>query len=497
MLPSIIDRAAREYGDHPAYETHQGWTLSYAELARSSDELAVGLARRGIGFGDFVMLALPSVVDYIVAFGAVARLGAITAGVNPGLTASERNRVIEAGGPDLVLASPALADGMIAEVEAEIVELGDHPDAVFDRLRVRGESVPVLPDDLDRPACVCFTSGSTGVPKGVLFTNRQLDAVANIDTGRAWGGGTHALSSTQFAHVGLMTKLPWQLASGQTMHLQERWRARWVLEAIDRYRMPVVAAVAPQLALMLRDPDLDRFDFSCVQAIIAGAGPSPPALVNEARQVFGAGYSIRYSSTECGGVALGTALDADDDEALYTVGRPRPPVEACVRDPDGRELGIGEVGEICLRSPAVMAGYWRNPEATEAAFHDGGWLRTGDLAFVDERGLYHLAGRIKEMFIRGGYNVYPLEVEAVLGTHPLVAEVAVIARPDPVMGEIGVAVVVAADADHPPSLDDLRSHGERGLARYKLPEALRLVDEIPRNSGYKIDRKALEAADRA
>ncbi|MDH3705525.1 MAG: AMP-binding protein, partial [Acidimicrobiia bacterium] len=180
----------------------------------------------------------------------------------------------------------------------------------------------------------------------------------------------------------------------------------------------------------------------------------------------------------------------------HTIGRPRPGVDAEVRDADGHQVPDGEIGELWLCSPATMDGYWGDPDATAETLVDG-WLRTGDLARIDERGLFRLAGRIKEMFIRGGYNVYPAEVEAVLGTHPAVAEVAVVPRPDAVMGEIGVAVVVPRAGHEPPTLDQLRAHGEAHLARYKLPEALHVVDRLPRNGTDKVDRRALGDIDAA
>jgi acyl-CoA synthetase (AMP-forming)/AMP-acid ligase II len=279
---------------------------------------------------------------------------------------------------------------------------------------------------------------------------------------------------------------------GTTMHLQPKWRAGETLRLIHDFRMASVGGVAPQVALLLRHPDFDSYDFSCVKTIVMGGAASPPALVREAKERFGAAYSIRYSSTESGGIGLGTAFDADDEEALFTIGRPRAQTEAEVRDDEGRPVEQGEVGELHLRSPYMMRGYWRDDAATAATIVDG-WIRTGDLARIDERGLFRLAGRKKEMFIRGGYNVYPMEVEAVLASHPQVAAVAVVPRPDPVMGELGVAVVVPADTSAPPTLDDLRAFAAERLAPYKLPEALRLVDELPLTAMQKIDRAALAA----
>lgn len=212
--------------------------------------------------------------------------------------------------------------------------------------------------------------------------------------------------------------------------------------------------------------------------------------MREARDRFAAAYSIRYSSTESGGCGTGTAFDADDEEALFTVGRTRGGIEVSIRGGDAAAMPPGEVGEVWLRSPTAMAAYWHDPEGTAATLIDD-WLRTGDLGWIDERGTLRLAGRQKEMFIRGGYNVYPAEVESVLADHPSIADVAVVPRPDDVMGEIGVAVIVPADPARPPTLDELRTFLEPRLARYKLPEAVRAVGALPLTPMQKIDRRRL------
>jgi acyl-CoA synthetase (AMP-forming)/AMP-acid ligase II len=175
------------------------------------------------------------------------------------------------------------------------------------------------------------------------------------------------------------------------------------------------------------------------------------------------------------------------------VGRPHASVEVALVDGDGAAVPDGEVGEVCLRSPAVMSGYWHDADATAAAFTADGFVRTGDLGWRDEQGRLRLVGRSKEMYVRGGYNVYPVEVEGVLSTHDAVGAIAVVPRPDPVMGEVGVAVVVARDTAQPPTLDDLRAHAASQLAAYKLPEAIEVVDALPLTAMEKVDRRALAA----
>lgn len=495
-LAATVREAARRFGDHPAFVAAGGWALSYAQLDDLSDRAAAGLVARGVGEGDVVALVLPSTPDYLVAYAAAAKIGAITTGVNPRYTAPEREAVLRIARPRLVLTTPDLGSGPDGSGTDDhqtirITPAGRAEDLLAE-LRVDAPAPPPLadPDDPDRLVTIIFTSGTTGTPKGAVFGNRELAAITASDVGDQWGGGGAMLASTQFAHVGFMTKLPWYLRLGTTTHLLDRWRSRDVLRIIAEQHLAGVGGVAPQMALLLRDPTFDQYDFSAVKTIVMGGALSPPALVAEARERFGAAYSIRYSSTECGGVGTGTAFDADDDEALLTVGRPRGDVQIEIRDEDDRVVPDGAVGEICLRSSCMMRGYWHD-EAGTAETLRGGWLHTGDLGLVDERGLLRLAGRKKEMFIRGGYNVYPVEVEAVLSSHPDVIDLAIVPRTDPVMGEIGVAVVVPRDAAHPPDLASLRAFAAERLATYKHPEALEVVAELPLTAMQKLDRAGL------
>ncbi len=503
--------------------------MSYAELDQLSDRLAMALAGHGIGAGDVVALVLPSIPEYVIAYAAIAKLGAITTGVNPRFTAPEQAAVLAVADPALVVTvrdkadhpadgrgphdhdpdpwpvlaiTPATsADELFASLlgrrrpepgdpgpaQDEVVAaalaatLAAHDDVLAD-----GRTL----DDPQRLVAIVFTSGTTGLPKGAMFGVAELAAITASDVGDRWDGGGAMLASTAFAHIGFMTKLPWYLRLGTTTFLIDRWRAHDVLQLVHDQRMTSIGGVAPQLALMLRDPAFDTFDFTCVQTIIMGGALSPPALVRAARERFGAAYSIRYSSTESGGIGTGTAFDAPDDEALFTVGRPRGDVEIRIVDDAGAPCPTGEVGEVHLRSSAMMRGYWRDLAATTQTLVDG-WLRTGDLGAVDADGRLRLAGRQKEMYIRGGYNVYPAEVEATLASHDGVADVAVVPREDEVMGEIGVAVIVVRPDLPAPSIDDLRAFAATRLATYKLPEAVEIVDELPLTAMQKLDRQAL------
>lgn len=499
LLGPVAAAAADHFGDRPALVLHGDHpaVLTYDVLHRAADRWADRLVAAGLGPGHVVAAVLPGGPAWVVAAVAVDRAGATWAPVSTALAPPERAALVEGVRPSLVLADPTLVDGLPLRVPVVGVEPWDAVDGPAPS-RVRATAAGAVPPDT---AMVCFTSGTSGRPRGAVFTASHQRAVRRIDLGPEgedrFGGGGAMVASTHLAHVGMALKLPWYLQTGATLHVLPRWRADDVLDLVAAHRVATLGVVAPQLALMLRSPRFDELDLTCVTTVVAGGAPSPPALVEEARRRLGAGYSIRYSSTESGGVGLATGPEADDDEALHTVGRPRPGVEARVADAEDRPLPDGEVGELQLRSGAVMAGYagdgpgGLDADATAAALTADGWLRTGDLAERLPSGCFRLAGRRSEMYLRGGYNVFPMEVESVLGRSPAVAQVAVVPRADPVMGEVGVAVVVPAHPDRPPTLEELRAFAAPHLARHKLPEAVQVVDRLPLTAAQKLDRRAL------
>lgn len=495
FLALAVRKAARDHGSATALVAGRGpLSLSFQQLNAASEALAVRLSMRGVGQGQVAAVLMPACLDYVVTYCALAKVGAVTAGVGAHYSPAERLAMLTKLRPDVVIGTEELLTGRLPD--AQIIPVRQ----VEDR-REFAAGLPMLGRERQRPVpgprsphadheAIVFTSGTSGLPKGALFGAGQMAAIAEADN-RAQSAPMPLLVATGLNHVGFMTKLAGHLLAGNRLHILPRWRAREALDLICDEGVPVIGGVAAQVALLLRVPGLDGYRTDGIRALIVGGGPSPAELVRRAREAFGAAYSIRYSSTESGGLGTLTAFDAPEEELFHTVGRPRQGTEISVRDEDGKQVPDGENGEVWIRSAAVMSEYWHDPAATRAALTPDGWLRTGDLGVLDDAGCLRLAGRRDDMFIRGGYNVHPQEVEAVLQEHAAVAQIAVVPRPDAVMGQVGVAFVVPRDPDAPPTVEELRLFAGSRLAKHKLPEEVRVVPSLPLTAGQKVDRSAL------
>ncbi len=475
MLGRAIRTAANRFGARPWMVAPDGRVTTYAQLDTDSDQIASALLADGVGPGHLVALRFGARPEYFMAHAALSKIGAITAGINTKLTDDEQLRVIERCSPRVIL---------------------DLDDVIGLRATGHG-SAPIaeLEEDPTRVVAVIFTSGTTGTPKGAVFCNRQLEFITAVDTGGRWDDASEiptssSLASTSFAHLGPMTKFAGSLHRGGTTYLVDRWTAGTAIDLCERYRMAQLAGIPTQIALILRHPRCAEADLSSVRMIIMGGGPAAPSLIRAARERFEVPVVTRYACTEAG-IGLGTGPTDDPEDAECSVGRAHAGVELSLRDSSGSDVDSGDIGEVCLRSPATMAGYWNDDDGTSDAFWPDGFVRTGDLGRLDSVGRLVLSGRSRDMYVRGGYNVWPTESEAVLGTHPTVAEIAIVERSDDVMGEIGVAIVVPTDADHPPTLEALRIYGATTLAQYKLPEALMIVEHLPLTAMDKLDRNAL------
>jgi acyl-CoA synthetase (AMP-forming)/AMP-acid ligase II len=504
---SVLREAARVNGDVEAYVEPAGAgdrrSLTFAEWDRAADGVAGYLDGLGVRKGDVVCLLLPSCIDYAVLYAALQRLGAITSGINPRMGAGEVASVLERAAPVLLVVDPEAAPapetpGLAQATRAEVAAAwAGEPPSSWPELRA------------DDPVAVVWTSGTTGRPKGAVFDHANLAAVAR-GTDVLSQPGDRRLSPLPFAHVAYMTRAWDEIAHGVTTVITPTpWRADDAVRTIDAERITVGQGVPTQWALMLASDELARADLGSLRVVSTGAARMSATMIAEVRERFGVPVVVRYTSTESS-LGTGTALTSTDDEVATTVGRPVPGVELAIVDDAGAPVAAGTIGRVMLRSPAAMRGYWgRGPgrgrsvaelidaDATASVLAADGWLTTGDFGLLTPEGNLQLAGRAHERYIRGGYNVYPAEVEEALASHPTVARVAVVGAPDDVLGEVGVAVVVASPG-HEPDLAALRAHCAERLSDYKAPDALVVVDELPLTPMIKVDPVRLgELATRA
>jgi acyl-CoA synthetase (AMP-forming)/AMP-acid ligase II len=345
--------------------------------------------------------------------------------------------------------------------------------------------------EADDVACIVWTSGTTGAPKGAVYDHARCKAISR-NMGQLTEPGDRRLVVLPFAHVGYMTRMWDELAHGTTVVIAgEPWSATETLRLIREERITMGTGVPTQWELVLAHDEVERTDFSRLRVCGIGGAAISPDLVRRMRETLRCPVITRYTSTEAG-VTTSTHVGDGDDIVANTVGRAAPEVELRIASPaDGSELPVGEVGEIVVRSPAMMREYWHDPVRTAEVFDSAGFLHTGDLGTLDSDDNVRIVGRLKEMYIRGGYNVYPAEVEGVLAGHPLVGQVAVVGAPSGVLGEVGVAFVIATDSERPPTLAELRDWCREHVADYKAPDELVLVSEFPVNATHKVDKQAL------
>ena len=436
------------------------------------------LAGCGVGRGDVVAVVLPNRVELVVVMYASWLLGAALTPVNPALTGDEVSYQLADAQARLAVvdaASRALAAGVpVVDVETVLASPADE-DA--------GSPVISGPraDDL---ALLIYTSGTTGRPKGVQLDHANLSAMTTaLTTEFRFTAADRALLVLPLFHVNaIMLSVLTPLAAGGAATVLSRFDARTFWESVDAQRATYFSAV-PAIYLLLNSlPPEVKPRISALRFVICGAAPMPPSAIVEFETRYQVPLIEGYGLSETT-VAL-TVNPVDGPRKAGTVGRPLPGIEVAVVDGAGRHLPNGRDGEIVARGATVMRGYLNKPVETAAALKNG-WLHTGDVGHLDQDGYLVLVDRKKELIIRGGENISPSEVEAVLSAHPSVLEVAVVARPDAVMGEEPVAFVVGrAGAELDPA--ELLSHARAVLAKFKIPKEIRVVDALPHNAVGKI-----------
>jgi len=493
LLADLLRTAAVEEPEREAY-VHDDKRATYAWLDRVADGFAATLLDHGVRPGDRVCLMVPTSIKFAACYFGAARVGAITSAVNLRLGPAEQAGIVARTAPAVTVVGdgatlpPGVDTGAVLPVEALKEAFAAPPP-------------PGLPSlDPADPVCIIWTSGTTGVPKGAVYTHASMAAIARNATDMS-APCDRALFSLPFPHLGYMGWVHNFTQNRVTLVIAPQpWSAAGTLRVAIEERVTMMTGVPTQWALLLDRADVDGADLSHLRIVASGAAAAPPELIRRMRESLGVPVLNGYSQTEAG-VISGTVIGDPDEVVATTVGRPRAEVDLRIVDEAGRPLPAGEVGEVVCRSPAMMRGYWRDPDLTATAIDPDGWLHTGDLGRLRPDGNLVLSGRLKEMYIRGGYNVYPTEVEAVLTEHPAIARAAVIGGPDPVLGEIGVAFVVPDPAVEPGYMihesggalasEVLRTWCTERIADYKAPDRVVVVDDLPVTAVGKLDKNAL------
>ncbi len=504
-----LARTAARHPDVPAFHFH-GRDRSFAEWDAAAQRFACALLARGLRRGDRLALLLPTVPEYLMCYLGAARIGVVTAGISTRYRRQEIGEILANADPTLVLTTAAGGEvdfpALIEEARGaapslrEVVRFEGTGPGTLTALLADGDAAAV---DVEAaaaavsgrdPVAIIYTSGTTGTPKGAVYDSAAMIALTAMFRTRLPAppppGEANLWPGMSLTHVGAMARIHIHLAFASTMVLHDRFDARWCLEQIARLRPPRIGGFPPVLMMLMRAPELADYDFSFVKSVSFGGAPLAPHLVAEIERKLHVPVFTGYSCTETS--IISATLPSDPPaQRMGTVGRPTPGVEVRIVDDARQPVAAGAPGRIAVHSPASMRGYWRNPEATARALDDAGWLYTEDLGFIDADGYLHLLGREKDMYFRAAFNVYPGEVERVLGTHPKVALAAVVGVPDDVLGHKGWAFVVPVDPSAPPSLDELRRHVGGELASYKRPDGLTIVDTLPTNAMYKVDKRLL------
>jgi len=499
----------------PELDERRRWT--YAQLLADATRAAHALVER-FAPGERVAVWAPSIPESLVLTYAAALAGLVLVPVNPQLRAEEVGHVLrQSGASGLFLVAEhrgldlaATLASVRATIPAlrEVVDLGaweafcppvaGSPEAGSPEAGSPEAGPPswdaapsrvMGPDDV---AQLVYTSGTTGVPKGALLTHRGMTNAARLGALRfGMRPGDVYVHTMPLFHVGGQVVAFQLCQSSATTVLVPSFDPGLVLELVERERATLTCGVPTMLLALVEHPDFTRRDLSSLRAVSGGGAVVPTELVRHVEKALGVQFAIVFGQTEASGFISQTHLDDAPEDKAASLGVPLPGVSARVVDPaSGAVVPCGAVGELEVRGPNVMAGYHELPEATAASFRAGGWLRTGDLVTMDDRGFLRMAGRLKEMIVSGGENIFPVEIENALAEHPDVARVAVVGVPDDRWGEAAVAVVLPV-AGRSPSGVGLEGYLRERLAAFKVPRRWRFVDTLPLTASGKVQKHVL------
>lgn len=505
----LLDEAAGRWGDLPFVREEDGGVLSFADFRHAARAVSRALLARGAQKGDRIAIWAPNSGAWAIVAAGATQIGLELIPLNTRFKGAEAEDILRRGEVRwlftvtgfLGLDYAAMLEGRDLPRLEEVVFLGAGPLGGLDEWLAAKDgasdadvSAAIAAIGNDDTVDVLFTSGTTGRPKGVMSSHQQ-----NLRTFQAWSDavglrqGDHYLIVNPFFHT-FGYKAGWiaALLQGATIFPVAQFNAAQVLETIAAERITVLPGPPTIFQSLLDEPGRNVADTASLRLAVTGAASVPPVLIRRMRDALGIDDVLTaYGLTESGGCVSATQAGDPVELVASTCGRPIPGVEVRLVDGEGRDVPTGEPGELLVRGFNVMKGYLADPQATAETIDSEGWLRTGDIATQDERGYLRITDRAKDMFICGGFNCYPAEIEARLLEHPDIARVAVVGRPDERMGEVGHAVVVARPGA---ARDDkaLLAWCREEMANYKVPRSVEWVDELPVNASGKVQRFLLK-----
>ncbi len=505
----MLAAAEERHGDRVAVRDGET-VLTYTQLAAAARRFGAALVASGVGPGDRVAIWCFNCAEWVVAVLGVFTAGAVLVPVNTRFKGAEaadilarsRARVLvtvtDFLGTDYVAmlldsgeSLPALETVVAAHGPAS--DRAEDWDSFLGRARaaglskVRRRSAALGPDD---PSDILFTSGTTGIAKGVVMTHGRTVIVATdwVAMSGLEAGDVYLQVNPYFHMFGLKAGILASVAAGATMLPEPTFDVARALARVEGEHVTVLPGAPTIYQSILNDPDRDAHDLSSLRVAVTGAADIPVELIRRVHNELPFSVVVvGYGLTEAG-TATATSPGDDPEAIATTVGRPRPGFEVRIVGEGGRDLPAGEAGEVLLRGGSVMAGYLDDPGETAKVLSPDGWLRTGDLGVIDEAGRLRIVGRVKDMFIVGGFNAYPAEIENALLRHPAVEQAAVIGVPDDRLGEVGMAfVVVSGDTNG----DDIVAWSRGEMANYKVPRTVEIVDALPLNATGKVMKDVL------
>jgi long-chain acyl-CoA synthetase len=495
-LYHMLEKTVKEYPDHLAV-IDGSIQMTYSQLKDSVDGFASRLVEKGFQKGDRVGLMLPNGIHYVISYYAIQRLGGTVVQVNPLYQTSELEYIIDDATPKWFVCQLHQSEKVDRIEKFNGINIIYTKNKNGDDQILFQEMVTDLPvkniDAKEDIAVIQYTGGTTGKSKGAMLTHFNI--LSNIhQSGHVFSalikkGEERILGVAPLTHAMAMTNLNYTMLNAATYIILEKFDATKVLEMVRVHRPTYFLGSPTMYIALLNHPDLEKYDLSCFKICLSGSAPLPVEIINKLAEKTGANIFEGYGQTEVTTSTHRTPIDGR--RKIGSVGMPIPYTEAKIVDIENgiEEMPIGESGELIVKGPQVMKGYWNKPKETQEAIRNG-WLYTGDLATLDEDGFYYIVGRKKDMVIAGGLNIYPDEVEAVLYQHPAVAETCLFGVPDLYLGEKLVGVVVLKKGEIL-SEQELLSWCETRIAKFKIPRAIEFRDELPKTIVGKILRRKL------